>query len=111
MAQSLAATALVSILWVIAGYSLAFSGDGLLLGDLGHLIRPRLGQVAVVPIGGDAHGDSAEILDDGQAQHDGHRPQFTEIESGYGLIGRQKTAEYAGLRGDTGRQIGFPKTP
>src|SRR5690349_14083719 len=34
MAQSLAATALVSVLWVIAGYSLAFSGEGALLGNL-----------------------------------------------------------------------------
>jgi Amt family ammonium transporter len=34
MAQSLAATALVSVLWMIAGYSLAFSGEGALLGTL-----------------------------------------------------------------------------
>jgi len=34
MAQSLAATAIVSILWVIVGYSLAFSGDGALIGNL-----------------------------------------------------------------------------
>src|SRR4029078_13115671 len=34
MAQSLAATALVSVLWVIAGYSLTFGGEGALLGTL-----------------------------------------------------------------------------
>ncbi len=34
MAQSLAATALVSVLWIVVGYSLAFSGDGALLGGL-----------------------------------------------------------------------------
>src|SRR6202008_4750067 len=34
MAQCLAATAIVSILWVIVGYSLAFSGDGALIGNL-----------------------------------------------------------------------------
>src|ERR1019366_7405983 len=33
MAQSLVATALVSILWGLLGYSLAFSGDGAYLGD------------------------------------------------------------------------------
>ena len=32
MAQSLAATFLVSILWAFVGYSLAFSGDGAALG-------------------------------------------------------------------------------
>ncbi len=34
MAQSLAATAIVSLLWLAAGYSLAFRGTGPLLGDL-----------------------------------------------------------------------------
>jgi Amt family ammonium transporter len=34
MAQSLAATAVVSLLWLCAGYSLAFRGEGALIGDL-----------------------------------------------------------------------------
>jgi Amt family ammonium transporter len=34
MAQSLAATALVSVLWIACGYSLAFTGDGAWLGTL-----------------------------------------------------------------------------
>ena len=34
MAQSLAATAIVSLLWLVAGYSLAFRGEGALIGDL-----------------------------------------------------------------------------
>src|ERR1700740_2213397 len=34
MAQSLAATAVVSILWVGLGYSLAFTGDGPFLGTV-----------------------------------------------------------------------------
>ena len=33
MAQSLAATAIVSLLWLIIGYSLAFRGAGALIGD------------------------------------------------------------------------------
>ncbi len=33
MAQSVAATALVSILWIALGYTLAFSGDGQYIGD------------------------------------------------------------------------------
>ena len=34
MAQSLAATFLVSILWAFVGYSLAFTGDGAVIGTL-----------------------------------------------------------------------------
>ena len=34
MAQSAAATALVSVLWVVAGYSLAFAGGGSIIGTL-----------------------------------------------------------------------------
>jgi Amt family ammonium transporter len=34
MAQSLAATFIVSVLWAVAGYSLTFSGDGAWLGNL-----------------------------------------------------------------------------
>jgi len=37
MAQSLAAVFLVSILWAVLGYSLAFSGDGPALGTLGRV--------------------------------------------------------------------------
>ena len=37
MAQSLAAVFVVSILWAVVGYSLAFSGDGPALGTLGRL--------------------------------------------------------------------------
>jgi Amt family ammonium transporter len=37
MAQSLAAVFLVSILWAVVGYSLAFSGDGPALGTLGRV--------------------------------------------------------------------------
>lgn len=37
MAQSAAATAVVSLLWFVAAYSLAFSGAGAVLGDLGRL--------------------------------------------------------------------------
>jgi Amt family ammonium transporter len=37
MAQSLAAVFLVSLLWAVVGYSLAFSGDGPALGTLGRM--------------------------------------------------------------------------
>jgi Amt family ammonium transporter len=40
MAQSAAATALISLLWFVAGYSLAFSGEGQWLGDGARLFLP-----------------------------------------------------------------------
>ncbi|WP_439579932.1 ammonium transporter [Elioraea sp.] len=36
--QSFAACALITIVWMVAGYSLAFSGDGAYVGDLGKLL-------------------------------------------------------------------------
>jgi Amt family ammonium transporter len=42
MAQSLAAVFLVSLLWAIVGYSLAFSGDGPALGTLGRAFMSGL---------------------------------------------------------------------
>jgi len=47
MAQSLAATAIVSILWVIVGYSLAFSGDGALIGNLDRFFLRGMGMESV----------------------------------------------------------------
>jgi Amt family ammonium transporter len=47
MAQSLAATALVSILWVAVGYSLAFHGDGALIGDLDRVFLQGMGMDAI----------------------------------------------------------------
>lgn len=49
MAQSLLCTALCSILWVVAGYSLAFSGDGALIGNLDKLMLRGVGMDAVAP--------------------------------------------------------------
>jgi Amt family ammonium transporter len=47
MAQSLAATAIVSILWVIVGYSLAFSGDGALIGNFDRFFLRGIGMESV----------------------------------------------------------------
>jgi Amt family ammonium transporter len=43
--QSFAACALISIVWMVAGYSLAFSGDGPYIGDLGRLFLSGLAEV------------------------------------------------------------------
>ena len=49
MAQSVAATAVVSLLWFVFGYSLAFRGDGAILGGLDHLFLAGIGLNSVSP--------------------------------------------------------------
>ncbi len=49
MAQSVAATAVVSILWAAIGYSLTFSGDGPVLGSVDRLFLHGMGMDAVNP--------------------------------------------------------------
>jgi Amt family ammonium transporter len=50
MAQSLAATFLVSVLWAIAGYTLTFSGDGSFIGNLDRLILRGLTMDSISPL-------------------------------------------------------------
>jgi Amt family ammonium transporter len=50
MAQSLAAVALISILWVIYGYSLAFVGDGAFLGTLDRGLLAGMAMDGVNPL-------------------------------------------------------------
>jgi len=50
MAQCLAATALVSILWVIVGYTLAFSGNGALIGNFDRFFLHGMGMEAISPL-------------------------------------------------------------
>jgi ammonium transporter, Amt family len=49
MAQSLLCTALCSILWVVVGYSLAFNGDGALIGNLDKVMLQGIGMNSVAP--------------------------------------------------------------
>ena len=49
MAQSLLCTMLCSILWVAIGYSLAFNGDGALIGNLDKFMLRGIGMDAVAP--------------------------------------------------------------
>ncbi len=49
MAQSLLCTALCSILWVVVGYTLAFNGDGALIGNLDKLMLRGIGMDSVAP--------------------------------------------------------------
>lgn len=49
MAQSVAATAVVSILWYVLGYSLAFTGDGAVIGSAARLFGAGIGLDTVSP--------------------------------------------------------------
>jgi Amt family ammonium transporter len=49
MAQSLAATAVVSVLWLVLAYSLTFTGDGAFLGSLQRAFLHGMGMDAVSP--------------------------------------------------------------
>src|SRR3954465_3055856 len=50
MAQCFAATALVSLLWGVAGYSLAFTGDRPLIGSLDRAMLTGMGMDAISPL-------------------------------------------------------------
>ena len=50
MAQSLVATAIVSLLWIGIGYSLAFSGDGAYIGDASRALLAGIGLDTVSPL-------------------------------------------------------------
>ena len=50
MAQSLAATFLVSILWALIGYTLAFSGDGPFIGTLDRIFLDGMSLDAISPL-------------------------------------------------------------
>jgi Amt family ammonium transporter len=49
MAQSVAATAIVSILWIALGYSLTFTGEGPWLGSLSRMFLAGIGMNSVSP--------------------------------------------------------------
>jgi Amt family ammonium transporter len=50
MAQSLAATFIVSLVWAVVGYSLTFSGDGPWLGNLDRVLLSGMGMDAISPL-------------------------------------------------------------
>src|SRR5687767_15027990 len=49
MAQSLICVMLCSVLWMIAGYSLAFNGEGSLIGNLDKIFLRNIGIDAIAP--------------------------------------------------------------
>ena len=66
---------------------------GIALGDVHHLVGPGIGQVALHAVVGHARSDAAQVFDQGQAQHDGHGPQFTQRERGDILVSLDEVAQ------------------
>ena len=66
---------------------------GIALGDVHHLVGPGIGQVALHAVVGHARSDAAQVFDQGQAQHDGHGPQFTQRERGDVLVSLDEVAQ------------------
>lgn len=54
MMQSFTACALISVVWVVAGYSLAFSGEGAYVGDLGKMLLMHMSETWNQPYDTDA---------------------------------------------------------
>jgi len=50
MAQTFAATALCSVLWMAIGYTLAFTGAGPVIGTLNHIMMRGIGMDAISPL-------------------------------------------------------------
>ena len=71
MAQSLAATALCSVLWVAVGYSLSFSGDAPALGTLDRVLLHRHGHGLDQSVRQDHPGSAVHDLPDDLRGHHG----------------------------------------
>ncbi len=76
----------------------------IVLGDVHHLVRPRVGPVAVDRAGGDPGADAAQVLDQRQPQHDRNGPQLAQLERRHRLVGRHETGE--ALRVDPAVAVG-----
>jgi hypothetical protein len=66
---------------------------GILYGNRRHLVGPVGGAVSLDSAGGDPGGRPSQILDQGQAQHDGNGPQFAKFQGGHRLVGGHEAAE------------------
>ena len=63
----------------------------------GHPVGPGAGQHALGPTRGDQHPDPAEILDQGEPQHDRDGPQLAQLERRDGLVGGHEAAKALGI--------------
>ena len=66
---------------------------GIVLGDVHHLVGPRIGPVPVDRAGRDPGADAAQVLDQRQPQHDRNRPQLAQLERRHRLVGRHEAGK------------------
>ncbi|EGF32457.1 hypothetical protein IMCC9480_2462 [Oxalobacteraceae bacterium IMCC9480] len=53
---------------------------GIFVGGLGHAVGPGIGQRAIEQADIEPRGDTAQVVDQGQAQHDRDRPELAQLE-------------------------------
>ena len=66
---------------------------GVVHGRVQHLLGPLLRPVPVGCAGRDPHADTAQVLDQSEAQHDRNRPQLAEREGCHRLVGRDEPGQ------------------
>ena len=81
----------------------------ILLRDQGHLVGPVVSRIPVDPAGSKARGDTPQILDQRQTEHDRDCPQFTQLQRADGLIGRDETAETIRIHSPVTVRDGFER--
>ena len=62
-----------------------------------HFLRPGGGTVALDARAGDPRAHAPKVFDERQAQHDGNRPQFAQLEGRHRLVGRNEATEALGI--------------
>ena len=80
---------------------------GVLVSDARDPLRPLLGRCPFALGAFDAHGYSAQIFDQGQAQHDRHRPQFAQRQGRMHLVGGDETVEAVAVDASIGMRDQF----
>ena len=70
---------------------------GIVFRDVQHLVRPYGGPAPVDGARGNSRADAAQILDQGQTQHDRDRPQFAHLEWRDRLVGYDKAGKALGV--------------
>ncbi len=65
----------------------------LVLCEFEQSIRPRIGAIAFAPTGGDDRTDAPEILDQRESEHDGNRPQLSQLQRYSRLVGGDRSTQ------------------
>ena len=66
---------------------------GILFGDCGHLVGPGVSQITAGAAGGQTSGDTTQVFDQRQTQHDRNRPQLAQAQWRDLLVGSDEAAQ------------------